>query len=200
VAIWVWILIVATVVAAVAVIAMLTARGRGRAALQRRFGPEYDRTARAAGDWRAAEADLRAREEQRASLDIRPLPRPARLRYAGEWQQVQERFVDHPPDAVAAGDDLVQRVMEARGYPVGDFEARANLVSVDHPDVVPDYRLAHAVCEQARAGQVSTEALRAALLRYRSLFDGLLQADRTGAGPAGQTPTAAAGQATDRRQ
>jgi hypothetical protein len=199
-AIWVWILIVAVVVVVVAVIAMLTARGRRRAALQRRFGPEYDRTARAAGDWRAAEADLRAREKQRADLDIRPLPRPARLRYAEEWQQVQERFVDHPPEAVMAGDNLVQRVMEAQGYPVGDFEAQANLVSVDHPDVVPDYRLAYAVREQARAGQASTEALRAALLRYRSLFDELLQADGIGAGPEGQTPSAAAGRATDGRR
>jgi hypothetical protein len=199
-AIWVWILIVAAVVVAVAVIAMLTARGRGRAALRRRFGPEYDRTARAAGDWRAAEADLRAREKRRAGLDIRPLPRPARLRYAGEWQQVQERFVDHPLDAVMAGGDLVQQVMDARGYPAGDFEARAGLVSVDHPDVVPDYRLAHAVRGQAPAGQASTEALRAALLRYRSLFAELVQADGAGAGPAGQAPTAAAGRATDRRR
>lgn len=197
-AIWAWILIAAAVVAAAAVIAMLTARGRSRAALQRRFGPEYDRTARAAGDWRAAEADLRAREKQRAGLDIRPLPRPARLRYAEEWQQVQERFVDHPPEAVMAGGNLVRRVMEARGYPAGDFEARAKLVSVDHPGVVPDYRLAQAVREQARAGQASTEALRGALLRYRSLFEELLQADGTAAGPAGQTPTAA-GRATDRR-
>jgi hypothetical protein len=199
VTIWAWILIAAAVAVAVAVLAMLTARGRSRAELQRRFGPEYDRTARAAGDWQAAEADLRAREKQRAGLDIRPLPRPARLCYAQEWQQVQERFVGHPPDAVVVGGNLVRRVMEARGHPAGDFEARANLVSVDHPDVVPDYRLAHAVREQARAGQASTEALRAALLRYRSLFDELLRADGTGAGPAGQTPTAAAGRAPDRR-
>jgi hypothetical protein len=30
-----------------------------------------------------------------------------------------------------------------RGHPVGDFEQRAADVSVDHPHVVEDYRIAH---------------------------------------------------------
>jgi hypothetical protein len=117
-AIWAWVLIAIVVVAAVALIA-LVARQR-RTALQRRFGPEYDRTVAALDDQRAAEADLRERERQRARLDIGPLPEDTRARFAQEWQDLQERFVDQPSEAVVAADGLVYRIMEARGYPMGD--------------------------------------------------------------------------------
>jgi len=60
---------------------------------------------------------------------------------------------------------------------MGDFDAQADLVSVDHPDVVENYRFAHSIHERAQQQQTSTEDLREALLRYRSLFDELLTAD-----------------------
>jgi hypothetical protein len=67
-----------------------------------------------------------------------------------------------------------------------DFDARADLVSVDHPDVVENYRVAHGIHERARQHQASTEDLREALLRYRSLFEELLRADDDAALPAGE--------------
>jgi hypothetical protein len=178
---WVWILIVIAAVVVVAVIAV-AARQRRTAALRQRFGPEYDRAVETREGRRPAEADLRDREKQRAQLDIRPLPEDVRMRFAEEWRDVQERFVDQPSDAVVAADRLVHSVMEARGYPMGDFDAQAGLVSVDHPDVVENYRAAHGIHQRAQARQASTEDLREALLRYRSLFGELLEADdgRTG--------------------
>jgi hypothetical protein len=180
---WVWILIVIAAVVVVALIAM-AARQRRTTALRQRFGPEYERAVQAGEGRRAAEADLRDRERQRAQLDIRPLPEGKRVRFAQEWQEVQERFVDQPSDAVVAADGLVYRVMEARGYPMGDFDAQAGLVSVDHPEVVEDYRIAHGIHERAQAQRASIENLREALLRYRSLFDELLDADDGQAGVA----------------
>lgn len=173
---WVWILIVIAAVVVIALIAM-AARQRRTTALRQRFGPEYDRAVEAQEGRRPAEADLRDREKQRARLDIRPLPEDMRMRFAEEWREVQERFVDQPLEAVVAADRLVHSVMETRGYPVSDFDAQADLVSVDHPDVVENYRVAHGVCERAQQHQASTEDLREALLRYRSLFDELLTAD-----------------------
>jgi hypothetical protein len=83
---------------------------------------------------------------------------------------------------VVTADDLVYRVIEAREYPVDDFEGQAKLISVDHPAVVDNYRAAHDVCERARSQRASTEDLRGALLHYRSLFDDLLEpADADGA-------------------
>ena len=46
---------------------------------------------------------------------------------------------------------------------------------MDHPDTVENYRFAHAVRERSLTQQASTEDLREALLRYRSLFDDLLR-------------------------
>jgi len=181
VAVWVWILVVIAAVVVVALIVM-AARQRRTAALRQRFGPEYDRAVEAGEGKRGAEADLRDRERQRARLDLRPLSEGVRVRFAQEWQEVQERFVDQPSEAVVAADGLVYRVMEARGYPMGDFEAQADLVSVDHPAVVENYRFAHGVRERAQAQRASTEDLREALLRYRSLFDEQLGADEGCAG------------------
>jgi hypothetical protein len=190
---WVWILIV---IVAVLVVAVIAARQRRTAALRQRFGPEYDRAVEAREGRRPAEAELRNREKQRAQLDIRPLPEGMRLGFAEEWRDMQARFVDQPSDAVVAADRLIYSVMEARGYPMGDFDAQAGLVSVDHPDVVENYRFAHGIHERAQAQQASTEDLREALLRYRSLFDELLEADD---GQAAVTARSGPGNVVDQR-
>ena len=78
---------------------------------------------------------------------------------------------------------------------MGDFDAQADLVSVDHPAVVENYRFAHGVRERAQAQRASTEDLREALLRYRSLFDELLGVDDGQAGvTAGRGSASVAGQ------
>jgi hypothetical protein len=176
-------LIVIIVIVVVVVVALVAvgARRRRTAVLRDRFGPEYDRAVENSDDQRAAEAGLRERERQRAQFEVRPLPEADRLRYAGEWRDLQERFVDEPAEAAAAADTLVIRVMVARGYPVTDFDAQADLVSVDHPGTVEDYRFAHAVQQRSGSEQASTEDLREALLRYRSLFDELLRPEANGA-------------------
>lgn len=161
--------------------------------LRERFGPEYDRTVQAHDDRRDAEADLRAREQQRARLDIKRLPEATRLQFAAEWREVQERFVDQPQEAVTAADTLVNRVMDACGYPMRDFEAQADLVSVDHPGVVENYRLAHGVWQHSQTQQASTEDMRDALLRYRSLFAELLRPDSDESAAAAAPETAAPG-------
>ena len=71
-------------------------------------------------------------------------------------------------------DRLVSEVMEARGYPVINFEERAEIVSVDHPIVVENYRAAHQIATGRTRGQATTEGLRKAMVHYRSLFDELL--------------------------
>lgn len=172
---WAWIPIGIAIVLVVALIVTTLVSRRRTSRLRRRYGTEYDRAVQARDDRRAAEADLRDRQKQRARLDIRPLPEAARHRFAAEWRIVQEHFVDQPSNAVLAADSLVYRVMGARGYPMDDFETRANLVSVDYPAVVENYRSAHGIFDRAQTQQASTEDLRTALLHYRRLFDDLLQ-------------------------
>jgi hypothetical protein len=65
--------------------------------------------------------------------------------------------------------------MAARGYPMGDFEQRAADVSVNHADVVSNYRAAHEIARKSKAGNADTEDLRQAMVHYRSLFTDLLE-------------------------
>jgi hypothetical protein len=65
--------------------------------------------------------------------------------------------------------------MEARGYPMADFDQRAADISVDHPVMVENYRVAHDIALRHSRGQASTEDLRRAMVHYRSLFHELLE-------------------------
>lgn len=177
---WVWILI--AVVAAVVVLGALwyAAQRRRTGALQDRFGSsEYDRTIDKEGGRRAAERELRDREKRHEELELRPLSRETRRGFQQEWEDTQGRFVDDPKGAVARADELVQRVMRERGYPVDDFEQRAADISVDHPDLVEKYRTADGIARASERGEASTEDLRHSVRHYRALFIELLGEDDT---------------------
>jgi hypothetical protein len=173
---WTWVLI-AVIVVVVLVIAVMLANRSRTTSLQKRFGPEYERTVESAEGRRAAEAELQDRAKRRSQLEIRSLPEATRLRYAEEWRGLQEQFVDRPSDVVSSAERLLTRVMEDRGYPVSNVDEQADLISVDHPDVVENYRIAHGIYRRNQANRATTEDLREALLRYRTLFDGLLRPD-----------------------
>jgi hypothetical protein len=176
---WVWVALALLVLLAVGVAAVMASRARRSRQLQEGFGPEYDRVVEDTGDRREAERELLDRKERIEELEIRPLPEGARAGYADEWRRVQARFVDEPEQAVREADTLVQRLMADRGYPVADdFERRAADVSVDHPDVVENFREGHRLVEEHAAGGGDTESLRRAMVHYRSLFDELLEAGR----------------------
>ena len=170
-------LIVVVVLVLVAVWLLVSRRQRSHR-LQDRFGPEYDRTVAEAGDRRAGENVLQERQSHREQLDIVPLEPAARERYLEEWHRTQALFVDSPAEAAREADRLIIDVMRDRGYPVDDFEQRAADISVDHPQVVDDYRAARAISAANDRGEASTEDLRQALVHYRSLFEELLDVGR----------------------
>jgi hypothetical protein len=168
-------IVIACVVVALAVVVWLYWRKHRSTRLRERFGPEYERVVRDTGDVRKAEGVLEWRAKQRQKLQIVPLSSAVRTEFANRWAQTQARFVDAPEAAVSDADGLVTEVMRARGYPMADFERQAELVSVDHPNVVQNYRAAHEVAVRRSQGEVSTEDLRKAMVHYRSLFDELLE-------------------------
>jgi hypothetical protein len=177
-----WIILVVAI-AVVAVIALLVAArastARRRTHLQETFGPEYDRTVGDSGSRRDAERDLAEREQRRAELQIKPLSEAARARFSEEWQGVQQRFVDDPEGAATQAEHLVRRVMDERGYPADDGrEGLANVVSVDHPDVVQRYRQGCDTLASPSGGtDERTENLRKAMVDFRSVFESLIERD-----------------------
>jgi len=160
-----WIVIAIAIVAlAGAAIWMAYTRRRTSAALRDRFGPEYDHVLHEHGEPRRAEQELQARAERVEQLHIRPLSPERSRQYGDDWREVQSQFVDDPEAAIARADHLVVEVMEARGYPMGDFEQRAADISVDHPREVEHYRAAQLVAERIEGGSVNTEQLRQAMV------------------------------------
>jgi hypothetical protein len=146
-----------------------------------RFGPEYEDLRKARGR-RKAERELEQRQQRVDKLRLKELEPQQRSRFAGEWQDVQSKFVDDPGSAILDADVLVQRVMNARGYPMGDFERRAADISVDHPEIVRNYRAAHDISEASRRGGSDTENQRRGMLHYRALFGELLESKQRAVG------------------
>ena len=149
-------------------------RRRRSARLKEHFGPEYERTVGELGEQRAAEAELVQREKKRKKLDIVDLTPEAQAGARGDLAEGADRVRRRTPDAVGRAERLVTRVMRERGYPIDDFDQRAADISVDHPDIVDNYRSAHAIYRSQHNGDISTEDARQAFVHYRALFDRLL--------------------------
>ncbi|MDN5751443.1 MAG: hypothetical protein L0H64_23570 [Pseudonocardia sp.] len=170
------VVVVLLVIALVAAGVMLSRRRRSQK-LQERYGPEYDRALADTGDPKEAEARLTEREQRVRSLDVRELRPEEREQFAASWDTVQRGFVDDPVQSLRHADALVVDVMRTRGYPVDDFERRAEDISVEHPEVVARYREARSVREAVERGTVDTEQQRHALTSYRSLIEALIGRD-----------------------
>lgn len=169
------IVLLVIVVIAVVAIAFFAVRKQRSEKLRARFGPEYDRVLQQEGNARKAEGVLEFRERRREKFRIRPLSEADKSSFTVRWNEVQSQFVDDPRGAVTVADSLVTEVMQARGYPIGEFEQRAADISVDYPSVVENYRAAHGIALRHSVGQASTEDLRQAMVHYRTLFQELLE-------------------------
>ena len=155
--------------------AWLFFRKRRTEGLRTQFGDaEYARAVEEGGNRRQAEAGLKERTARVASLNISPLAPGDRARFVESWRRVQARFVDGPGGAVTEADQLLGDVMSTRGYPVSEFEQRAADISVDHPLVLENYRKAHEIAIRHTQGKADTEALRLAMIHYRTLFEELV--------------------------
>ncbi len=176
--IWEWILIAALIVIVIAVVivaASFASSHRKTQRLKRHYGNEYERLVSESGGQKAAEKELIARERKHHELDIVPLTPSALTDFTTRWHQVQTGFVDNPATAVGVADRLVTEVMSQRGYPVDDFDQRAAEISVDHPQIVENYRAAHGIHVSQQHGDVGTEQQREAFVHYRALFEKLLE-------------------------
>ena len=169
-------IVVGVIAVLVVVAAIFYERRRRSERLKQTFGSEYDRVARQLGDPQRAETVLAAREKRVSHLKIRTLPATEQERYVQQWAFVQKQFVDDPRGAVNEADRLVIDVINARGYPMSEFDQRADDISVHYPNTVGNYRAAHDIVRRHGKGGSSTEDLRKAMVHFRSLFDELLGA------------------------
>jgi hypothetical protein len=136
---------------------------------------EYDLTVKTMGGEKQAQAELNERQKHVDGLEIHPLSITDSERYSTEWAAIQSKFVDEPGQAVKDADRLTIEVLQARGYPVSDFDQRAADISIKYPAVVTSYRAAREITVKNEQKLADTEELRQAFIHYRSLFEELLK-------------------------
>ncbi len=170
----VMLILIAALVLAIAIALWMYIQKERTQKLRSKFGPEYDKAVAEHRDRGHAESELEKRAARVAKFKIHPLKAEDRSRYTEDWRREQSLFVDDPRAAVQHAHTLVQDVMKRRGYPVGDFDQNAADLSVDHPRVVENYRVAHEIALREGQGASNTEDLRKAMISYRALFEDLL--------------------------
>jgi hypothetical protein len=168
------VLIVLAIVVVIGAVAIYTMQARRTKRLKERFGPEYARVVEETGNRSTAEAKLEHRQRRVGKLSIRTLESNERAHFQDEWREIQAQFVDDPARALTGADRLVGEVMAAEGYPMREFEERAEDISVDHATVCDNYREAHSIATKNVQGNATTEDLRKAMIHYRTLFEELV--------------------------
>jgi hypothetical protein len=95
-----------------------------------------------------------------------------RHEWESEWASLEEGLEDDPVDALPALDDLVHRMLEARGFAVDDPVVREG----DDRDVVADFLAAREIRRllDEDADSVSPGDVAAAINGYRSVYETLL--------------------------
>ncbi|MGH7023798.1 MAG: hypothetical protein ACREEB_09430 [Caulobacteraceae bacterium] len=166
-------LVGAVIVGALAVTSLAAGGGRRRRPERAKpgFASEYSRIVEDVGS-SSSKAEAREPESPARRFPIRPLGPADRARHLEAWRAIQAEFGVDPAAAMASADRLLAEVMSARGYPMEDFDARADDIALGHPEVVRNYRIAHAVA--ARGEAASVEDLDQAVSACHVLVDELV--------------------------
>jgi hypothetical protein len=91
--------------------------------------------------------------------------------WESEWSDLEERLRDDPGDALFELDDLVARMLEARGLPLREREGEADL----EPETVREFTEARRVTQLVGAGEdVDPGDIAHAINAYRELYTMLL--------------------------
>ena len=103
-----------------------------------------------------------------------PVREPAldRHEWQTEWEALEPLVVDSPAEALPELDDLVERLMVERGYPVEEDRVR----EAPEPEVVAEFLEARRLTRLVENGETVTPSdLGAAITGYRNLYEYLLE-------------------------
>ena len=144
--------------------------------LRASFGPEYETVAQIHDTPREVDRELRRRKSVHGELDLRPISVEDQKFYATSWEHLQGDFLDDPTLSLISAEQLVTKLLDARGYPGADPDEQIALLSVEHANTLADYRTAQQISRHAQATPASTptEDRRQALLSYHAFFNELL--------------------------
>jgi type II secretory pathway pseudopilin PulG len=144
---------------------------------RRAYGSEYERLVEERGSEREAEQELRERRE-RLDDETRPLSEESRGSYHERWQWVERNFVDDPAASLGEADQVVEKILIERNFPMDSQQEASEGVGVMHPEVVEDFREAQRVHRNATGSQeggADLEEMRQAIQKYRSVYERLTE-------------------------
>ncbi|HYX88512.1 MAG TPA: hypothetical protein VE753_04015 [Gaiellaceae bacterium] len=99
-------------------------------------------------------------------------PGADRHEWETEWQALEPLVVDSPAEALPELDNLVERMMIARGYPVEEEQAH----EAPEPEVVAEFLEARRLTRLIEGGEnVAPSDIGAAVTGYRNLYEYLLE-------------------------
>ena len=173
---------VMTIVVTLIVAAVLIVTSAGgwlryeRRKLRASFGPEYETVAREHDTPRQVDRELRRRKNMHAELSVQEISEQEREYFTSSWENLQGGFLDSPSVSLVSAEQLIARLLDAKGYPGADSDEQLALLSVEHAEPLADYRAAQQISKHAKADpeSTSTEELRQALVFYHALFNELL--------------------------
>jgi hypothetical protein len=95
-----------------------------------------------------------------------------RHEWESEWQALEEQVADSPAESLGDLDDLVGRMLEARGYAINDPVA----VEGEERGVVAEFRAARETTQLVEAGStdISPGDVAAAVNGYRAVYETIL--------------------------
>jgi len=97
-----------------------------------------------------------------------------------EWQGLEPLVADSPSEALAELDDLLARMMEARGFPLAEAPGEETA----EPETVREFEEARRITRLVEAGErVDPGDIGLAVTAYRNLYDYLLAIGPASLGP-----------------
>lgn len=95
-----------------------------------------------------------------------------RHEWESEWQALEEQVADSPAESLKDLDDLISRMLEARGYAINDPVA----VEGEERDVVAEFLAARDTTRLVESGSddISPGDVAAAVNGYRAVYESIL--------------------------
>ena len=93
-----------------------------------------------------------------------------------EWEALGPELEDSPAEALPELDDLIERILVARGFPIHDEVADDGI----EPDLLVDYRSAHEIARRVdRGDDVDPAEIGQAIHNYREIYGQLIDDPET---------------------
>ena len=112
------VIIILFAAALIAVMAFAIRHEHAKRRIRDSFGPEYARVKDEHSRTRAVDRELARRIQMYNRLHLEPISADDRDSYATSWGHIRGGFPDDPALALSGAEQLIARLMAARGYPV----------------------------------------------------------------------------------